>query len=131
MFSWGMLEVWLGGMCILVMLLVAITTPNSFLPEVIAAWIVSGIAAVIHGSIYIITARRIKKLEEFKDILMANPNVLKLAEQDQMYPVDSVVTENQEEEAQPDIIAKLNALDPQSRRVVESVIEAESKRSAE
>jgi len=58
----------------------------------------------------------------------------KLAQEEQNSNEDSPSNQEQAIESQnndPEIISKLNALDPQSRRVVESVIDAESKRSVE
>ena len=81
-------------------------TSNPAYPVEGFIWIGVVLVTFWSGAMFVATANRITRLEE------------------QMKTQVPAVSNNE-------LLDKLNALDPQSRRVVESVIDAESKRSAE
>ena len=133
MWGWGFMEVVLASSAIFITVLCGITIPEDFNIFVAVPTFLTAVVTLAHGIVYLKTGNRIRKIEEYFELTGMNPEILERVKQANMYPVDSVVTEKEakDQDSQPDIIDKLNALDPQSRRVVESVIEAESKRSAE
>lgn len=133
MWTWGFIEALIGGSAAAICLFLALAEPKNVNPLSIVGVIIVGLYTLVHGLVYIRTSDRIKKLEEYVHLQVTNPEVLEKAKRELLYPDNPV---DDEEKADPssseaDLIAKLNSLDPQSRRVVESVIEAESKRAAE
>lgn len=132
MWTWGFVEAVIGGGTALLSIAVAFAMPYEVDPISIIGLVTAGLVALAHGFVYIKTDNRIRKLEEYIHLLVTNPEVLEKAKKELLYPDDPVADEqDNQSSADEKLIAKLNALDPQSRRVVESVIEAESKRSAE
>lgn len=127
MWGWGFFETTLGSMCIFLIIILGASVPEYLDAAVVIPLFLTAAIYIAHGVIYMKTADRIRKLEEFKELMGISPAALENARQANIYPNEPAEKPAQE----PDIIAKFNALDPQSRRVVESVIEAESKRSAE
>jgi len=126
MWTWGAFGFAIGFLSIALSLMILIGKPDDTNIPAMLIWFATGLVETIQGLVYINTANRITKLEQFVEG--------KLAQEEQNSNEDSPSNQEQAIESQnndPEIISKLNALDPQSRRVVESVIDAESKRSVE
>lgn len=126
MFTWGMIDFVLGILSVIFSLLFLFSVPDDVSIPAMIVWFAVGVVQLIQGLVYINTANRITALEQYVEGQRA-----KEENQNNENASDISAQEPTQHSREQEIIAKLNALDPQSRRVVESVIEAESKRSAE
>ena len=126
MWTWGMIDVILGILSVSFSLIFICSIPDEVSIPAMVVWFAVGIVQLIQGFVYMNVANRITALEQYVEGQRA-----KEENQNNENAADISAQEPTQPSREQEIIAKLNALDPQSRRVVESVIEAESKRSAE